>query len=471
MARAKKKGTTAPENDPKPNANRPTMVHKPKQNPADDKVAIRFSFSVGKSENIHIGVHRIILDHMVNSFETTIFDVHGNPIDMSKYPKGEMGIRESFAINESYSKTRKELSIGHFIKSRYSIPEMKQDSDFLTLLKNKKVQLNYHKWDLDTLELRSLGFIMRINPRHKNETAAEEEIGKYMDQNMHSVKFDLHFSTANSTDNKNSTIGYRFEVAKKDVPTTINIMNKVNSDPKAPFKFIAYKSKYENPEGFDNAINTQNAFINSQKVIPLVGINAKTMYTFGKDYKSLLTILNNKKQEQQLKFIDIVKTNKTKSHGRWNAIINNEDFDTSAEYLRKHILQFSNSHPEYKNKQYDADEASVQYTEYTDNKTSIVTFDQTFLDNLTPLELVTLPQIQSRPSINWGSDTSSVTEQKTTTNYKDKLMNNKTPANNTIDIDSNYTTISELSTQLEEQKILISNLQEKMEKMEHRTTR
>ena len=39
--------------------------------------------------------------------------------------------------------------------------------------------------------------------------------------------------------------------------------------------------------GYDKAINAQNIFLTNKKVIPLAGINSRTMYTFGKKYQSL----------------------------------------------------------------------------------------------------------------------------------------------------------------------------------------
>ena len=92
----------------------------------------------------------------------------------------------------------KVLSIGHFLSSRYSIDKMKEESGFLQLLKRYKVQFHIHKWELNTLELRTIGFVFLVNPGHKNENVATEEIETYMDKTLQTVKFSLHFLMANT---------------------------------------------------------------------------------------------------------------------------------------------------------------------------------------------------------------------------------------------------------------------------------
>lgn len=470
MGRAKRKGSTAPVNESKSPATPSSPANKQNTATLSDKDAIRFVFAARKDAKIAIKrVHTLLLHYVITHFEVHCFDSKGKAFDMTTHPTGETGIRERFAINESCTKTRKILTIAHFFKTKHSLIEMKQDETFFNLLKKCKVQIHQHNWDLETLELRSIGFILKINPGHKNVSVASADIEKYMDQTPHTVKFDLHYSLAYSTKD-NSTNAYSFQVAKKDMNTAVEIMNKTNADPRAPFKFIAYKSKHDDPEGYDNAINAQNVISNSQKVVPLIGINAKTMYTFGKDYQSLQTILRNKREAKELNFVDIVKTNKTKTHGRWNVIVKNEDFEKTSTYLKTHVAEFSKSHPECKENEYAADNATAQFNEYNDNKT-IIEFDQTFLNTLTNSEIATLPISRPKVTIDWGSDTSSDSEDKPNTTYIDKLLNKNTgptktkDINKSIEIGSQYTTISALSSELEEQRTIITNLTQEIKTM------
>ena len=109
---------------------------------------------------------------------------------------------------------------------------------------------------------------------------------------------------------------------------------------KAPFKFVAFKSKYDNPDAYDNAISQQNAFLESQKVIPIVGVNELTMITSTATKQSLKLSLQAKRDAKLVKFTDIVRTYQTKSFGRWNIIVNNEDFDATTKYLENNLLPF-----------------------------------------------------------------------------------------------------------------------------------
>ena len=470
MIQNRKNDMTALRTETQKTSERLDMTSKQHASMAEGKDVIRFSFSVGKDEKIAIKrVHSLLLDHMIHNFDTTFFDINGKKFNIKDYPTGEIRMREYFAINGSYSKTRKLLTIGHYFKSRFSLTEMKQDSNFFHLIKKHKVQVHYHKWDLDTLELRSIGFVLNINPGHKNEIIAISEIENYMNQNRNSVKFDLHFSVTYSTNGQNSTLAYSIQVAKNDVSKAFEIMNGVNADKKAPFKFIAYKSKYDNPTGFDNAINIQNKFLNSQKVIPIIGINEKTMNKFGDQHKSLNMILKNKKEEKIIKFSEIVKTDKTKKQGRWNVIVDSEDFENTSNFLRNNILSLCNQHPEYKHKEFEIDDATVSY-QSIETKT-IIEYDNTFLNSLKKEEIIARSSNKFRGNIDWGSETSSISDEKPKVTYKDKLMNKNptqsaTTARNTIEIESQYANISALSSELEETKTIVSNLEKKIKSME-----
>ena len=79
----------------------------------DKKMTVRFLFSIRKDETLPISrAHCEILEYMVKSFDAKIFDADGKPLDTLDYPCGQVEMDKHFAINESYNRYRKLLTIG-----------------------------------------------------------------------------------------------------------------------------------------------------------------------------------------------------------------------------------------------------------------------------------------------------------------------------------------------------------------------
>lgn len=153
-----------------------------------------------------------------------------------------------------------------------------------------------------------------------------------------------------------------------------------NSDCK--FQFVEHKIKFTETKQYRYHITAQNKFLDSQRVIPIVGINKKAMITNNSTSKSIKLKITQSLVEIKNAFLQVVETDKTAREGRWNVLVDLENFDDGVFFLMENLLSLCSSHPDYKSDEFLVPDAQVQFNNYTPASKDARSKDNTYLNTV-----------------------------------------------------------------------------------------
>ena len=262
--------------------------------------------------------HQEILQAIaINTKHCEIYSTDGTKINLK--PNNQ----DDFEYHKLHNKRQASHTVVHKVVLDINYHAMKKEKAILNALQQHTCHLQLHEWNSSDWDVISIGFISGSSPQHQAKDTLKH---KLLTINTNAPNFNLHATTLKleSRNQQYQTLAYEIQCLRKDyqnvceyVATTCKVLNQT---------FIKYQWKHSDRTTYENGIKKQISFTDSIRTIPLYGIHPIAMVLL---YNELI---------QDNDILEINKTHKVVSHGRWNVYVTLENFETKARWFQNNIM-------------------------------------------------------------------------------------------------------------------------------------
>ena len=230
-------------------------------------------------------------------------------------------------INDSDSFQFHEQGTQHFIIAHRIVIDspyhsIKKNKLILESLKKNKCFMTQHLWTNKEWNIVNIGFLCGASPKHQSKDSIKHRLETIKPTNL---RFNLHATMIRTMHNNQlyKTYAYEIECNQTDAEAIGMYIGKTCQEINQTF--IKYKWKYTNADVFVSAMNKQNDFVANIRTIPVYGIIPEAMQNM---YNNIIRSTNT---------LDISKTGKTSTHGRWNIYTPYKDFKSTTIWLQENL--------------------------------------------------------------------------------------------------------------------------------------
>ncbi len=301
------------------------------------EISIRFEITL-KNDNdrgVHLR-HAATLRSMEQAFkeeEFEIIDNHNRRVTLQNYPTWTKleHYKKHFKIHTLPGKKGRQdkYYVIHRVRTTLALATIRNDRKVFSTLQENDVYLRRHFFKEDEWDLVNLGFILEFDPSKYLRDDARKmvlELAKNEEcLTQAGERFQLVAGTPFTylSGNKYTTKAYTIQCLRNDSRAVDEMLKKTYH---STCCYVKFRMQRSNKQAFAKAIQAMNQYLNTIRVIPVVGITRIMMQELGEKIHGIEGIF------------DVIPAKSTEINGRWNIITDSHHFYATLKLVRTNLL-------------------------------------------------------------------------------------------------------------------------------------